>query len=37
MLQSVVGHEMHEAGITKRYTHKFAVKDLLEVVDVIHF
>lgn len=37
LLQSVVGHEMHDAGITKRYTHQFAVKDLLEAVDVLKF
>ncbi|MCD8521060.1 MAG: DUF3258 domain-containing protein [Saccharospirillaceae bacterium] len=36
-IQQVVGHEKTSAGITDRYTHKYPVKDLLEVVDAIDY
>ncbi|MGB0892977.1 MAG: tyrosine-type recombinase/integrase [Parashewanella sp.] len=35
LFQSVVGHEKTGLGISKRYTHDFAVKDLFVVVDAI--
>ena len=36
-VQQVVGHEKAGVGITDRYTHMFALNDVLEVVDSVRF
>ena len=36
-VQQVIGHEKVGAGITDRYTHMFALNDVLEVIDSVRF
>ncbi|WP_157117944.1 DUF3258 domain-containing protein [Oceanicoccus sagamiensis] len=36
-VQQVVGHEKKGSGVTDRYTHRFPLGDVLDVVDVIKY